>query len=463
MSADEDHYYSVIYNISMDVDSRFSNAFASLTHNVLDESFTGPFRSWEGDRCSICWVDWHTGDAVTTLQCGHYFHSDCARQSLLDTTICPFCRATPFDAKTCSEIKDARFEAHDMASAGHAPAAAQAAMPFSTTSDVMTDADMAAIEVLEAIEASEAMGASAAPDMHTTDGDEIEDEYESEDEYEYESGDEYEDEDEDGFEEGDDSEDEDEDMCHGDSETIYLEFDSGTRILADCIIAGLRRCAIDDAKTAEEASELDLLANGLEESCEYHSMCHVWSREDNEEGQVYRIAVDEQLYYDPLHDYAIPGSKLQNLVQDAVILIDAIERYQILKRRRIEIVPQSVNDDAGLTEHKIYQWLDQRNDHKLFYSDVLGHALGRLEDAEYPDLEGRTPAQLKRRAENLEVAYYRFKMGVMKRKVDVKAVRDYIGHHGEDVTLTTQLQKDLWLVNFMIELIADVELPLGGL
>ncbi|WMV52262.1 hypothetical protein MTR67_045647 [Solanum verrucosum] len=47
----------------------------------------------ESDICAICQCEYEDEESIGELHCGHKYHTDCVKQSLLNRKVCPICRA----------------------------------------------------------------------------------------------------------------------------------------------------------------------------------------------------------------------------------------------------------------------------------------------------------------------------------------------------------------------------------
>ncbi|XP_059277820.1 probable E3 ubiquitin-protein ligase RHB1A [Lycium ferocissimum] len=48
----------------------------------------------EQETCAICLLEYKDENTISTLQCGHEFHSGCIKKWLQRKKSCPFCRAS---------------------------------------------------------------------------------------------------------------------------------------------------------------------------------------------------------------------------------------------------------------------------------------------------------------------------------------------------------------------------------
>eukprot|EP00327_Prymnesium_parvum_P019213 CAMPEP_0113276766 /NCGR_PEP_ID=MMETSP0008_2-20120614/25670_1 /TAXON_ID=97485 /ORGANISM="Prymnesium parvum" /LENGTH=271 /DNA_ID=CAMNT_0000126593 /DNA_START=133 /DNA_END=945 /DNA_ORIENTATION=- /assembly_acc=CAM_ASM_000153 len=70
----------------------------------LSVRFSGRSTTREGEECSLCLQPFTAGEHVTTLPCGHYYHSECISKwfaaKKYSPRFCPLCKRSPVE--TCS-------------------------------------------------------------------------------------------------------------------------------------------------------------------------------------------------------------------------------------------------------------------------------------------------------------------------------------------------------------------------
>jgi len=76
-------------------------------------------RSMLDSECSICLDDYHPGEMLRSLPCGHTFHSDCITKWLTErSAVCPLCKAELVVVEDDEESDEEDDEAESYASAG---------------------------------------------------------------------------------------------------------------------------------------------------------------------------------------------------------------------------------------------------------------------------------------------------------------------------------------------------------
>lgn len=85
-------------------------AIAGLHTTTASDEFQPLFGpSLPNASCGICLESCLNGESLTLLQCGHYFHTECATYSLLKhSLLCPECRADLFDSCVAQDVKSER-------------------------------------------------------------------------------------------------------------------------------------------------------------------------------------------------------------------------------------------------------------------------------------------------------------------------------------------------------------------